>query len=870
MRRMLQLVRCVVTLVLFIGVCRPGSAAAISPRVTDDAYIASASPTKNRGYAGELVIAGTGRRTRASLLRFDLTVGQSTSPASVIPPGISGADVERAIVTLFVAYVDAPGTVEIVPITSAWTESTVTWASQPTIGPTPHFSAVSVPISQSDSKTWKTIDITELVRDWLDATQPTPNNGLAIIPSDSTIIVGLDSKENSATSHAPALEMVLMTKGEPGPQGAPGPQGPPGPQGLPGPNGEKGSQGSMGDPGLTGPQGPKGDTGSQGLQGSAGPVGPSGVSGPAGPQGLKGDTGSTGSQGPQGPKGNTGDPGPPVAGFGFREAWNNTTAYVANNIVTSGGSTWIALVNNVNIAPGTDATKWMLFAAKGDAGDQGIQGAQGPSGPSGSPGSTGATGPQGAQGIPGPQGPAGSTGPQGPQGPAGANGANGAPGPQGPAGSQGLQGSTGSQGPQGATGPVGMTFRDAWASGTSYAPNDAVTFGGESWIAIAASAGVQPGTDPAKWSLLATKGSDGATGPAGSQGPQGPSGPAGPTGTTGPAGSQGPQGLTGSQGPQGSEGSAGPQGIQGPAGQTGAAGQQGTTGVQGPVGMVFQDAWSNVTSYNPTDVATYQGETWFTLLANTNVTPGSDATKWAKLAAKGTDGATGSAGPQGLQGLQGIQGPTGTTGAAGATGPQGLTGPQGPTGSTGATGPQGAQGVPGPQGPAGSTGPQGPQGPVGPEGLQGPQGTTGLTGPQGPAGAAGAGSIVAGSTGTTNLSNTGIQYLAFGVFVAPAATESRQAIVLPNRACTAQKLMVRLSSGPGTGTSRIFTVRTSADGFTAFADTALTCTIADLAFSCDSGATQVSLAAGAGITVSSNVTGSPTLVTAKYAFECLP
>jgi len=842
MRRMLQIVRCVVTLVLFIGVCRPGSAAAISPRVTDDAYIASASPTKNRGHAGALVVAGTERKTRASLLRFDLTVGQSTPPASVIPPGISGADVERAILTLFVAYVDAPGTVEIVPITSAWTESTVTWASQPTIGPTPHFSAVSVPISQSDSKTWKTIDITELVRDWLDATQPTPNNGLAIIPSDSTIIVGLDSKENSATSHAPAIEMVLMTEGEPGPQG------PPGPQGLPGPNGEKGSQGSKGDPGLTGPQGPKGDIGSQGLQGPAGPVGPSGVSGPAGPQGLKGDTGSTGSQGTQGPKGDTGDPGPPVAGFGFRDAWNNATAYVANNIVTSGGSTWIALVNNVNIAPGTDATKWTLFAAKGDAGDQGIQGAQGPSGPAGYPGPTGATGPQGAQGVPGPQGTAGSTGPQGLQGPAGANGANGAPGAQGPAGPKGDTGDTGPLGPQGLQGDpgpagLGMSFRQAWENTTPYVINDVVSHQGSTWIALAGSTAVEPGTDVTEWTLVAVKGDSGpvgAQGPPGDPGPQGSSGPQGPQGSTGSLGPQGPQGPAGANGIDGLPGPQGPAGSQGLQGSTGSQGPQGATG---PVGMTFRDAWASGTSYAPNDAVTFGGESWIAIAANTGVQPGADPAKWSLLATKGSDGATGPAGSEGPQGPSGPAGPTGTTGPAGPQGLQGLTGSQGANGADGANGPQGSSG---PQGPAGSTG------------------------PQGPAGAAGAGSIVAGSTGTNNLSNTGIQYLAFGVFVAPAATESRQAIVLPNRACTAQNFIVRLSSNPSTGTSRIFTVRTSADGFTAFADTALTCTIADLATSCHSGATQVALIAGAGITVSSNVTGSPTLVTAKYAFECLP
>ena len=48
--------------------------------------------------------------------------------------------------------------------------------------------------------------------------------------------------------------------------------------------------------------------GEQGPQGEVGPQGPQGETGATGPQGPQGETGATGPQGPQGPKGNDGFP----------------------------------------------------------------------------------------------------------------------------------------------------------------------------------------------------------------------------------------------------------------------------------------------------------------------------------------------------------------------------------------------------------------------------------------------------------------------------------------------------------------------------------------------------------------------------------
>lgn len=59
-------------------------------------------------------------------------------------------------------------------------------------------------------------------------------------------------------------------------------------------------------------------------------------------------------------------------------------------------------------------------------------------------------------------------------------------------------------------GPVGITWRGAWTSGTTYAPRDGVSFGGSSYVAIAASTGSQPPSSA--WALLAQKGDKGDPG----------------------------------------------------------------------------------------------------------------------------------------------------------------------------------------------------------------------------------------------------------------------------------------------------------------------------------------------------------------------
>ena len=193
--------------------------------------------------------------------------------------------------------------------------------------------------------------------------------------------------------------------------------------------------GATGPQGPMGPQGPKGDTGSPGLSGLPGQQGLAGPKGDTGAAGANGSAGAPGAKGDKGDKGDQGD------GLTFLGAWNVSTGYKANDVVTAGGSTYLALNTSTGVDPITDTgTAWALLAAKGadgakgDTGPAGAVGEAGPMGLPGPPGTNGLDGSPGLPGAPGLKGDKGDTGAAGPMGPSG---------PAGPEGPQGAKGETG-------------------------------------------------------------------------------------------------------------------------------------------------------------------------------------------------------------------------------------------------------------------------------------------------------------------------------------------------------------------------------------------------------------------------------------------
>jgi hypothetical protein len=122
-----------------------------------------------------------------------------------------------------------------------------------------------------------------------------------------------------------------------------------------------------------------------------------------------------------------------------------------------------------------------------------------------------------------------------------------------------------------------ITWRGAWSSSTNYAVNDAVSDGGNAYIAVAPNTNSEPPNS--NWNLLASKG---ATGVAGS---------AGATGATGPA---------------------------------------------GPAGLTWRGPWNSSTAYVANDAVSDGGSSYVCLTPNTNDEPPS--ANWAVLASKGSSG----------------------------------------------------------------------------------------------------------------------------------------------------------------------------------------------------------------------------------------
>jgi hypothetical protein len=75
--------------------------------------------------------------------------------------------------------------------------------------------------------------------------------------------------------------------------------------------------------------------------------------------------------------------------FNFKGPWTASGPYVANDVVTEGGTSYVALVASSGVDPATDVTNnagnWAVLALAG------AQGPQGPTGPSGTTGLFGHT-----------------------------------------------------------------------------------------------------------------------------------------------------------------------------------------------------------------------------------------------------------------------------------------------------------------------------------------------------------------------------------------------------------------------------------------------------------------------------------------------
>ena len=300
----------------------PQGAFAAGANAVADTYISTTLPSSNYGTATSINVGGG----NSALIQLDL---------SSLPAGITAAQINKATMSFYVNTVLTGGGIDISQVTSAWTEIGVTNNNRPT-----YLAPFALNVPSTTAKSWVTVDVTQLVRDWV--TGSAPNFGVQIsaaVAAPTTAIV-LDSKENATTSHPVFLDVVIQSvgpAGPTGPQGTPGAAGPAGATGPAGPAGAAGPTGATGPAGLAGAAGPTGPTGPQGNTGAAGPTGPTGpqgstgAAGPTGPTGPQGSTGSTGAAGPTGPTGPQGANGAGIFGTGTVNPNNSNPFYLSLN-----------------------------------------------------------------------------------------------------------------------------------------------------------------------------------------------------------------------------------------------------------------------------------------------------------------------------------------------------------------------------------------------------------------------------------------------------------------------------------------------------------------------------------------------------------
>ncbi len=221
--------------------------------VVGDAYVNSAHPLVNYGSLSNLYVNGNG----TALLQFDL---------SSLPAGTTANQIGSASLKLYVNRVNASGVVNVAPVSSAWSESSVTYATMPSLG-----SAVAS-FTPATAQQFIVIDITTLVQGWV--ATPSSNFGIALTTSAGDLV--LDSKENDETGHAAHLDITVVSQGPAGPQG---------PQGATGLNGTAAtiSVGST----TTGAAGSSASVTNSGSSSAAvlNFTVPAGATGPAGPAG---------------------------------------------------------------------------------------------------------------------------------------------------------------------------------------------------------------------------------------------------------------------------------------------------------------------------------------------------------------------------------------------------------------------------------------------------------------------------------------------------------------------------------------------------------------------------------------------------------
>ncbi len=162
---------------------------------SDDAYVNSAAATTNYGTAVTLNLSSP---ADTSFIRFDLTP---------VPASYTGASIVKATLKLYVNTVTKAGNFDVDLVNGTWAEKTIVSGNAP---PPSTTIAASVPLTTANKGTYVEIDITPAMVEWLNGTQP--NDGIELV-ANSPLVATFDSKENTASSHPPELDVVFAGGG---------------------------------------------------------------------------------------------------------------------------------------------------------------------------------------------------------------------------------------------------------------------------------------------------------------------------------------------------------------------------------------------------------------------------------------------------------------------------------------------------------------------------------------------------------------------------------------------------------------------------------------------------------------------------------
>ena len=161
---------------------------------SDDTYIKGDQPSDNFGSDNKFEVRPDNGADRRGLVKFNL----SSIPAN--------ATITSATLYLYEQSNKASQTTSLYRVTSNWDENTATWQSWSTPGGDFDSSISYFTFIPDRNNCMVTLDVTSLVQSWVNGTYL--NHGLMLYSTGPNHIIPYASKEDSAASHQPKLDVL--------------------------------------------------------------------------------------------------------------------------------------------------------------------------------------------------------------------------------------------------------------------------------------------------------------------------------------------------------------------------------------------------------------------------------------------------------------------------------------------------------------------------------------------------------------------------------------------------------------------------------------------------------------------------------------